>query len=120
GESSRQLTVTGRLIDGKHTIDLTKPVYRTSFSSSHLTIANFGSDPGRVYAGQDGTATITASNGGFTATSTVAVQTFAPTFFSSLPIPGLANGVAADGNYAYVAAGLTGLWVVDVSQLSTP
>jgi hypothetical protein len=120
GESSRQLTVTGRLIDGRHTIDLTRPVYRTSFSSSNLTIANFGSDPGRVFAGQDGTATITASNGGFTATATVAVQTFAPAFFSFVPIPGFANGVAADGNYAYVAAGLTGLWVVDVSQLSTP
>lgn len=120
GESSRQLTVTGRLLDGRHTIDLTRPVYNTNFSSSDLTIANFGAEPGRVYAGQDGSATITAGNGGFTATSTVAVQTVSPVFLSYLPIPGFTNGVAVDGSYAYVAAGLTGLWVVDVSQLSAP
>ncbi|MFY9824739.1 MAG: hypothetical protein WAM82_25400, partial [Thermoanaerobaculia bacterium] len=126
GESSRQLTVTGRLIDGRHTIDLTRPAYHTNFSSSDLTIANFGSDPGRVFAGQDGTATIIASIGGIggiggvSGTATVSVQTFAPQFLSFVPIPGFANGVAVDGSYAYVAAGLTGLWVIDVSQLSTP
>jgi hypothetical protein len=120
GESSRQLAVTGRLIDGRHTIDLTRPVFQTDFSSSDLTIANFGAGPGRVYAGQDGTATITARAGGFTATATVNVQTFAPTFLSFVQIPGFANGVAVDGGYAYVAAGLTGLYVVDVSHLSTP
>src|SRR5206468_2052913 len=101
------------------------PVYNTNFSSSDLTIANFGAELGRVYAGQDGSATITAGNGGFTAASTVAVQTFSPTFLSFLPIPGFTNGVAVDGAYAYVAAGLTEgtsglLEIADVSVPASP
>jgi Bacterial TSP3 repeat len=66
GEASRQLRVTGRLIDG-NSIDLTSRSYGTAYSSSDLLVANFGAEDGRVYAGQDGQATVTAANGGSSA-----------------------------------------------------
>ena len=44
----------------------------------------------------------------------------APTALSSVDIPGFANNVDVNGNYAYVAAGSAGLQVVDVSDRSAP
>src|ERR1700688_4708941 len=119
GEASRTLQAVGNVIDGR-TIDLLNPRYHTNFSSSDLTIANFGAEPGRIFAGRDGTATITVSNSGHAATATVTVQDFSPTALSSLPIPGFANDVVVAGNYAYIAAGAAGLQVVDVSDLLHP
>ncbi len=78
GGGTRQLQVTGRLIDG-HTLDLTSHRYGTSYTSSDLLIANFGPEDGRIYAGNDGTATITVSAGGHSSTAAVTVQTFSPT-----------------------------------------
>jgi hypothetical protein len=119
GEASRQLRVTGTLIDGRP-IDLTARSYGTNFSSSDLAVANFGADDGRVYAGQDGPATITVDNSGHVATADVTVETFAPRALSFLRIPGYPNAVAIEGDYAFVAAGGTGLQVVDVSNLEAP
>jgi hypothetical protein len=119
GEASRTLQAVGNVIDGR-TIDLLNPRYHTNFSSSDLTIANFGAEPGRIFAGRDGTATITVSNSGHAATATVSVQDFSPTALSFLPIPGFANDVVVAGNYAYIAAGAAGLQVVDVSDLLHP
>ena len=119
GEASRQLRVTGTLIDGRP-IDLTSRSYGTSYSSSDLTVANFGAEDGRVYAGQDGQATVTVDNNGHVATADVTVETFAPRALSFLRIPGYPNAVAVEGDYAFVAAGGTGLQVVDVSALEAP
>ena len=119
GEASRQLRVTGHLIDG-HTLDVTSSRYGTGFASSDPLIAGFGSDDGRVFAGQDGLATITASNHGFSSTAQVRIETFAPRALSFVHIPGFANSVTVAGNYAYVAAGATGLQVVDVTDLMHP
>jgi uncharacterized repeat protein (TIGR01451 family) len=119
GDASRQLRATGNVIDGR-TIDMFRPLYHTSLASSDLTVANFGAEPGRVYAGQSGTATVTVSNSGHAASTAVTVQAFAPTALAFLPIPGFANGVDVAGSYAYVAAGATGLYVVDVSNLRAP
>jgi hypothetical protein len=119
GEASRQLQVTGQLIDGT-TLDVTSRRYGTAYSSSDLTIANFGPEDGRVYAGQNGEAVITAAVGGFSGHANVAVQAFSPRALASLDIPGFPNGVAVDGNYAYVAAGATGLQIVDVTNLQAP
>ena len=119
GQSSRQLQAVGNVIDGR-TIDMFNPLYQTQVSSSDLTVANFGVDLGRVYAGQSGSATITVSTSGHAATASVAVQTFSPTALAFLPLYGFLNAVDVAGDYAYVAAGANGLYVIDVSNLAAP
>ncbi|MFY9823636.1 MAG: carboxypeptidase regulatory-like domain-containing protein [Thermoanaerobaculia bacterium] len=119
GEASRRLDVIARLIDGTE-IEARSRRYGTSYQSSDLAVANFGVEDGVVFAGQDGTATITVQIGSFSATSVVQVESFSPTALSFLPLPGYPNGVAVSGDYAYVASGWAGLHVVDVSDLSAP
>lgn len=119
GEASRQLTVTGHLRDGT-TIDLTTTARRTSYTSSNLTICNFGAPDGRVFSGADGACTITVTNSGFAAQAIGTVKTFAPTPLSFVSIPGFANNVAVSGNFAYVAAGAAGLQIVDVTDRRAP
>jgi hypothetical protein len=123
GEASVQLSVLGHLIDGKTTIDLTPttPAKRgTNYSSSDLSICNFGAPDGNVFASSNGSCTITATNNGHTATAQGTVASFSPTALSSVNIPGHANNVAVNGNFAYVAAGSTGLQIVDVSDRTNP
>ena len=119
GLSSTQLRVTGRLTDG-NAIDLTSRSRGTNYSSGNLTIANFGPVDGEVFAGNNGTTTITVSNSGFSANAAVTVQSFVPTPLSSLAIPGTASGVDVAGGHAYVAAGSAGLQVVDVGDRTAP
>ncbi|MBE7500736.1 MAG: Ig-like domain-containing protein [Verrucomicrobiales bacterium] len=119
GEASRQLAVTGHLRDGT-TIDLTSTTRGTAYSSSDLTIANFGSPDGMVFAGADGSAIITVSNSGFVGTAAVTVRSSTPQTLGFVAIPGYANNVDVSGDYAYVAAGATGLQVVDVSDRRNP
>lgn len=121
GEASRQLTVTGTLIDG-NTIVLTSTGSGTNYNSSDLTVANFGLTGGLVFAGENGTATITATNNGFSDTAVVTVSTFSPTALSYVQFPGnsYANNVDVEGGYAFVAAGAGGLQVVDVSNPNSP
>jgi hypothetical protein len=123
GEASVQLSVLGHLIDGKTTIDLTSttPAKRgTNYNSSDLTICNFGTPDGNVFAGSNGSCTITATNNGHTASAQGTVSSFSPTALSSVNIPGHANNVTVNGNFAYVAAGSTGLQIVDVSDRTNP
>lgn len=121
GEGSRQLIVTGTLNDANATqIDLTSIRRGTNYTSSDLTVCNFGALDGQVFAGNSGTCTITVSNNGFTAKATGVIKTFLPTPLSFLPIPGFANNVKVNGNFAYVAAGSAGLQVVDVTDRSNP
>lgn len=119
GEASRQLAVTGHLKDST-TIDLTSTARGTQYSSTDLTIANFGSPDGMVFAGADGSAVITVSNNGFVAASSVTVRSSTPQTLGFVAIPGFANNVDVSGDYAYVAAGATGLQVVDVSDRRNP
>ncbi|NJN64646.1 MAG: hypothetical protein HC882_07045, partial [Acidobacteria bacterium] len=119
GEGSRRVTVTARLIDGTE-INATGAPYGTTWRSSDLTVASFGSEAGRVYAGADGSAVVTAENGAFSATAAVRVMTFAPTALSVLRLPGAANAIALDRDFAYVAVGGAGLAVVDVSNPLVP
>lgn len=119
GEASRQLTVTGHLRDNT-TIDLTSAARGTNYASSNLAICNFGAPSGRVFAGADGTCTITVTNSGFSAQASATVRTFAPRALSFLNIPGFANNVDIAGNRAYVAAGATGLQVVGVDDRLAP
>jgi len=120
GVASRQLTVTGTLVDG-NTINLTSRTRGTNYNSSNLSIANFGAVDGLVFAGNNGTATITVTNNGFTAPPVqVSVSSFSPTALSFVSIPGFANNVDVVGNFAYVAAGSAGLRVVNVSDRRAP
>jgi hypothetical protein len=119
GEASRRLNVTARLIDGTE-IEARLRRYGTNYSSSNLAIASFGAEDGVVFAGQDGDAIVTVSIGTMSATTEVHVETFVPTALSFLSLPGFANGVDVDGDYAYVAAGSAGVHVVDVSDPSAP
>ena len=121
GEGSRQLIVTGTLNDANATqIDLTSSRRGTNYLSSDLTICNFGAVDGQVFAGNSGTCTITVTNNGFTAKTTGIIKTFSPAPLSFVPIPGFANNVKVNGNFAYVAAGSAGLQVVDVTDRTAP
>jgi hypothetical protein len=119
GDASRQLHATGTVIDGR-TIDMFRPLYRTSMTSSDLTVASFGAELGRVFAGQPGSATVTVGNSGHAGIASVTVESFTPAPLTCLGLQGFANGVDVAGSYAYVAAGGVGLHVVDVSILATP
>ncbi|HZM91330.1 MAG TPA: Ig-like domain-containing protein [Blastocatellia bacterium] len=120
GEASQQLAVTGRLVDG-NVVNLTARSRGTNYNSSNLSVANFGAVDGMVFAGINGAATITVTNNGFTAPPVqVNVSSFAPTALSALSIPGYANNVDVSGDFAYVAAGATGLQVVSISNRRTP
>lgn len=119
GEAYTQLVVTGYLLDGT-TIDLTSTQRRTNYSSSDLSIVNFGSPDGRLFASGEGSATITVTNSGFTASVAGVVRNFTPLPLSSLAIPGYANNVKVKDNYAFVAAGSAGVQVVNVSNPLAP
>ncbi len=119
GEASRQLTVTGTLIDGS-TLELTSRTRGTNYLSSDLTVCNFGSDDGRVFGSAAGPCTVTVENSGFSGQATVTVEAFAPQALSFVNLPGYGNSVDVSGDFAYVAAGSAGLVVVDVATRSTP
>ncbi len=119
GESSRQLQAVGNVIDGR-TIDMFNPLYQTQVASSDLTVASLGVDLGRIYAGQNGSATVTVSNGGHAGTASVTVQTFSPTALGFVALPGFQNAVDVAGSYAFLASGAAGLSVVDVTNLAQP
>jgi hypothetical protein len=113
--ATQQLSWKANLIDGKTILDLTTDP-RTNYTSSDTLICNFGAQKGLVFAGNPGPCTITLSNSTLTATASGTVQSFTPTALSFVDIPGFANNVDVNGNFAYVAAGSTGLQVVNVSD----
>jgi 6-phosphogluconolactonase (cycloisomerase 2 family) len=117
--ASQQLNWKVNLIDGKTTLDLTEDP-RTNYSSSDLTVCNFGAKKGQVFAGNPGNCVITISNNTLSVTVPGTVQSFTPTALSFVDVPGFANNVDVSGNFAYVAAGSAGLQVVDVSDHSHP
>ncbi|MEE9413516.1 MAG: Ig-like domain-containing protein [Methylococcales bacterium] len=118
-EASIQLQVTGQLIDGT-SIDLTDTDTGTNYNSTDLSIVSFGVRNGEVFAGQSGIAEVQVSNNGHEAVSRITVTTFTPVALSALAIPGYANNVEVNGDYAYVAAGSTGLQIVGVSDKVNP
>jgi hypothetical protein len=117
-ESSLQLTVTGTLVDGNQ-VNLTGTGRGTGYSSSDLSIANFGVEDGRVYGAEEGIATISISNGAHTANVQVTVVTFDPQAVSYIELTSQANNVAVEGVLAYVAT-QNGLSIVDISKAKEP
>jgi len=118
-ESSTQLTIRGVLIDDS-VVDLTSKDSGTTYVSSDLSIASFGIDDGVVFAGAAGNAVVTVSNGDFSVEIDVTVEQFEAVALSAVAIPGYANNVDINGDYAYIAAGIEGLQVVDVSDRENP
>lgn len=119
GEGSRKVKVTATLIDGT-VIDATAGPYGTTYRSSNLVVASFGTEPGQIFAGANGLALITAANGDFQAGAEVTVESFSPRALSFLPLPGAANDLALDGDHLYIACGGADLQVVDISESSEP
>jgi hypothetical protein len=115
GQASKQLSVVGHLIDGKTTLDLTGTQRGTNYLSSNLSVCTFGAPDGTVFAGSNGVCTITVTNHGHTATTAGTVQSFSPTAVSFVTVPGFANSVDVAGDFAFVAAGASGLQVINVS-----
>ncbi len=118
-ETSETVQVFGRLIDGSE-LDLTASALGTNYSSSDLSVASFGSEPGRIYGGQTGTAEVTVSNSGHEAKLSVSVSTFEASALSVLQLPNSAIRLDVLGNTLFVAAQTGGLQVVDVSDRSAP
>ena len=118
-ESSQQIKVLGKLIDGSQ-IDLTGKSRGTSYVSSDLNIVSFGVKDGLLYAGQPGSATVTITNHGVKFSLPVVVEGFNPVALSYIDIPGYANNVDVLGDFAYVAAGSKGLVVVNVTDHKKP
>ena len=117
-----QLHVTGLLIDGKTTIDLSSPSRGTQYSVADASICTMGSPNGAIYpTSTSGTCvvTVTNSNKFFSATVTGTISSFAPVELSTIAVPG-ALAVDVAGNFAYVAAGTNGLTVVDVTNRAQP
>src|SRR6185295_7121261 len=121
GEVSRQLAVTGHLIDGT-SLDLTSQGRGTTYDSSNFATCSFGVEDGRIFAGSDGACTITIGNAGFSTSASATVRTFNPVALSFLDLPsdGYPNNVDVQGDYAFVADGDAGLAVADVSNRSAP
>jgi hypothetical protein len=114
-----QLSVRATLVDNS-VIDLTSRARGTTYNSSDLNVCNFGAIEGRVYAGQPGSCNITVTAAGRTVIVGGVIQSFQPRAISQISIPGYANNVAVNNGYAYVAAGSTGLQVVNVSNPNSP
>ncbi|WP_262964899.1 Ig-like domain-containing protein, partial [Methylobacter psychrophilus] len=118
-EANLQVKVSGKRNDGS-LVDLTSRSTGTSYSSSNLSVLNFGGKDGLVFAGQAGTANLTVKNAGLEKTVSVTIGTFSPIALSSITIPGYANNVDVSGDYAYVAAGSKGLQIINVSNRAAP
>ncbi len=111
GDVSTQLTTTGTLKDGT-TLNITSRP-GVNYSSSNLAICSFSATPGRVFAGQSGSCVITATVASLSATAGGTVNTFAPTALGFVDLPGPGNGVDVARGFAFVAAGNSGLTVVE-------
>lgn len=118
GETSTQLSVTGYMLDGSP-VDLTDQASGTRYSSADLTKANFGITDGEIFAGQSGDTEITVTNGSTSFTVPIAVTEVNPSLISTISIPGARN-VDVQENLAFIAAGDSGLIVIDVSNKSAP
>ena len=118
-EVSRQLSVTGTLIDGSE-IDLTDRSTGTNYSSSDITVLSFGLNDGEIFGGAEGVATLTVTNSGFSTEAYVTVVTFSPTPLGYLQLPGGSIKIDVVDGYAYIASSETGLLIADVSNPEHP
>src|SRR6185295_11167525 len=81
---------------------------------------NFGTEPGRVFAGAAGSCTIAVSNAGHAATARGTVSRFRPRALGFLALPGEARDLALSGSLVLVAGGTAGLAIVDAADPAHP
>ena len=117
-EVSTQLNITGTLVDGSEIV-LTASA-DTTYSSSDLTIVNFGVTPGEIFGGLEGSAIITVANNGRSTQVSVTVETFQPKGISSLTFSGVGVDTDVQGDYVYIAASSGGLHIIDASDKENP
>lgn len=117
GQQPARLRVRGVFSDGS-TTDLTE-ADSTAYNSLNESVA-IVDDVGTVAGLRPGATAINVTSGGQSAQVAVTITAFTPGGLSSLALPGTARAVAVAGNYAYVAAGVAGLQVVDVSNRAAP
>ena len=112
----QQLTVTGDFKLGG-TVDLTSTARGTTYTSSDLQICRFTGQDGQVFGVAVGNCVVTVSNNGFSQTVSGSVTGNPSRGLSALSIaPGYGNAIDTLGSFAYMAAGASGLLVVDVSD----
>jgi Tol biopolymer transport system component len=117
GPRPGHLVVTAQLGNGSF-VDITQDP-GTTYESLNPSVAAVDST-GTVAGVAPGSTSIVVRRGGLTAQVPATVTRFTPAALSTVSIPGYANNVEVLGNYAYVAAGVTGLQVVDVSDRRNP
>ncbi len=125
GSATLQLTVTGQLVNGE-SVDLTGHA-NTMYATSDLTICDLRGSPGEVFAGDVSaieSCTITVdylSLGPETIAITVNPE-FSPTEIKGIELPDVQfpYGIDVNENHALIAAGASGLVVVDVSDRGAP
>jgi len=118
-EVSDKVRVIAQLIDGNE-LDITSSNFGTVYSSTNLNVISFGVNDGDVFGGVAGSARLIVNNNGLSDWITVTVSRFDPVALSAIDLPGYANNVDIEGDYAYVAAGSAGLIVVDVVDRENP
>jgi hypothetical protein len=118
-EVARQLRVTGILTDGR-SVDLTSSRRGTTYGSSDILVANFGEEDGKIFAGNQGEAVVTVTNGPRSVQVPVVVVRFAPRAISLLDIPGLPNSIDVVRGIAFIASGPAGLQIVDARDPERP
>ena len=117
--STVQLKVTGSY-DDKTTGDLTAKSTGTTYKSSNTSVGTISAD-GKFFAGtRAGTARITATNKGKTATVDITVTRYTSQRQALFALPGKAEDVAVVGTTAFVAAGSRGIHIVDVKDPAKP
>lgn len=117
-ELSRQLTVTGTLLDGT-VLDLTDGRFGTDYSSDALAVCSFGEPDGRVFAGESGGCVVTVALADRSLQVPVAVRNLPETTSTTaLGTQGLDVVVARD--VAHIALGAAGLALYDVSDPVAP
>ncbi|KMT65209.1 Ig-like domain-containing protein [Catenovulum maritimum] len=118
-EVSTQLTVTATLIDNT-TLDVTAKSNGTNYQSSDLATVSFGLTDGQIFGSAEGNAIVTVSLFELSAEVPVTVESFQPAGISSLSFSGTAYDNDVQGNYVYIAAGGSGLHIVDTSDKQNP
>lgn len=118
-----QLAVTGVFVNGL-TEDLLRPdpddrIPDTAFTSDDSDVCTVDST-GLVVGAQSGMCTVTAENSGHDGASEITVTSGPIAYLDGFTFLDAAYEIDVQGDYAYIAAGVDGLVVVDVSDRTSP
>ena len=117
-ELSRQMAVTGTLLDGA-VLDLTDSRFGTDYSSDDLAVCSFGVPDGRVFAGESGGCVVTVALADRSLRVPVAVRNLPETTSTTL-LGAQGLDVAVARGVAHIALGGDGLALYDVADPAAP